>query len=566
MTESMLRDRTRRGLGRLVDRYLDLPEPVTPDVECVRDLRVPMRDGTVLLADRYRPRGAGPLPVVLLRTPYGKHKPDIRLFAGVLARRGFQVVAQNVRGVFGSGGDFRAFVHEKEDGLDTAAWLRERAWCDGRLATAGASYLGHTEWAIGPYLDPPLEAMCLGITTSGFPAAFYPGGVLALHNMLVWSSATGTQEEAPLGGLLPNPLQTRRVQRAMRTLPVGEADLAAIGRPERFLREVSAHAVPGDDFWAPIDHSAAALRMSTPTSMVTGWWDLFLPWQLRDFAALTAAGHRSRITIGPWAHDRNALKATLTDHVSWLSAQLAGDATQLHQSPVRLYLQRAGRWLDFDRWPPPQSVPTPLRLQPSGGLDWPEPPDGAPDRFTYHGADPTPSTGGPLLLPGEIRQQDNAAVERRPDVLVFTGRPLPRDLDLIGPVSAVVHVRTDSGHGDVFVRLCDVDRAGISRNVTDGILRLRPGSPPADADGVVTARVEMHPTGYRFLRGHSLRVQVAGGAFPRYARHHGTGEPVASAVACRPIRFEVFHEPGRPSAVVLPLMTAPAPPGGSEPA
>ncbi|MEV5595535.1 CocE/NonD family hydrolase [Streptomyces sp. NPDC052496] len=566
MADIMLRDRTGRAFGRLVDRYLDMPEPVTPDVECVRDLRVPMRDGTVLLADRYRPRGAGPLPVVLLRTPYGKHKPDIKLFAGVLARRGFQVVAQNVRGVFGSGGEFRAFVHEKDDGLATAAWLRGRAWCDGRLATAGASYLGHTEWAVGPYLDPPLEAMCLGITTSDFPAAFYPGGVLALHNMLVWSSATGTQEEAPLGGLLPNPLQTRRVQRAMRTLPVGESDLAAIGRPERFLREVSAHAEPGDTYWAPIDHSAAALRMTTPTSMVTGWWDLFLPYQLRDFTALTAAGHRSRITIGPWAHDRNALKATLTDHVSWLSAQLAGDTTQLHQSPVRLYLQRAGRWLDFDRWPPPQCAPAPLHLQPSGGLDWPEPPDSTPDRFTYHGADPTPSTGGPLLLPGEIRQQDNSAVERRPDVLLFTGRPLPRDLDLIGPVSAVVHVRTDSGYGDVFVRLCDVDRAGVSRNVTDGILRLRPGSPAADADGVVAARVELHPTGYRFLRGHSLRVQVAGGAFPRFARHHGTGEPAASAVACRPIRFEVFHEPGRPSAVVLPLMTAPAPSGRSEPA
>ncbi|TYB47282.1 CocE/NonD family hydrolase [Nonomuraea sp. PA05] len=535
-------------LSRLFDQLLGLPEATTPDIEITRDLPVPMPDGVVLRADRYRPRGSGPLPVVLMRTPYGKHKLDAKGTARILARRGMQVVVQDARGTFGSGGRFSAFHQEKEDGLATAAWLREQPWCDGRLATAGASYVGFTQWAVGPYLDPPLEAMCLGVTASEFTTTFYPGGVFALHNLLTWASLIGTQEEAPLGGLLPDPRRDRRVRRAMAHVPIGRSDVAAIGKQVPFLREAAAHSGVGDTFWADTDNSAAAVKMTTPTSMVTGWWDLLLPAQLRDYAALREAGNRSRILIGPWGHDLGVMRALLAEQVSWLSAHLLGDTAQLQRLPVRLYLQRADRWLDFDRWPPPQSVPTELHLLPYGRLGWSAPGEGAPGVFTYDPAHPTRSVGGPLLDMRESKQRDNRAVEARSDVLVHTGAPLPRDLDLIGPVSATVYVRTDTGHADLFVRLCDVDETGVSRNVTDGILRL-----PAGSEGVVKAEVELHPTGYRFLRGHRLRVQVAGGAFPRFARNHGTGEAVEEAVRTRPTRFEIFQDAERPSALTLPV-------------
>ncbi|MGW0804882.1 CocE/NonD family hydrolase [Nonomuraea sp. NPDC002799] len=535
-------------LSRLFDRILGLPEATTPDLDVTRDLRVPMPDGVVLRADRYRPRSVGPLPVVLIRTPYGRHRFDSKITARVLAMRGLQVVVQDSRGTFGSDGQFAAFHQEKDDGLATAAWLRGQPWCDGRLAMAGASYLGYTQWAVGPYLDPPLEAMCLGVTASEFTTTFYPGGVFALHNMLTWTSLIGTQEEAALGGMF-DPRRQRRLRRAMAHVPIETSDVAAIGKAVPFLREVAAHAEPGDGFWAGTDNSAAAGKMATPTSMVTGWWDLFLPAQLRDFATLREAGRQSRIVIGPWGHDLGAMRALLSDQVSWLSAHLLGDTAELHRSPVRLYLQQADRWLDFDRWPPAQSTVTPLYLLPHRGLGWGTPGAGDPGTFTYDPAHPTRSCGGPLLDMKESKQRDNRDIESRSDVLVYTGTPLARDLDLIGPVSATVHVRTDTGHADLFVRLCDVDPAGVSRNVTDGILRLPPGD-----TGVVRAEIELHPTGYRFRRGHRLRVQVAGGAFPRFARNHGTGEPVGRAIRTRPTRFEIFHDAEHPSSVTLPVL------------
>jgi predicted acyl esterase len=61
----------------------------------------------------------------------------------------------------------------------------------------------------------------------------------------------------------------------------------------------------------------------------------------------------------------------------------------------------------------------------------------------------------------------------------------------------------------------------------------------------------------RFLTehaGHRLRVQVAGGAFPRFARNLGTAEPFPSAVEGRPCRFEVFADPIHPSRLELPVL------------
>jgi putative CocE/NonD family hydrolase len=147
----------------------------------------------------------------------------------------------------------------------------------------------------------------------------------------------------------------------------------------------------------------------------------------------------------------------------------------------------------------------------------------------------------------------------RDDVLVFTGPELAHDVDLVGPVGARIHVRTELAHADVFVRLCDVDPRGVSRNVVDGVRRLDPRTVPAPdvevgADGVLAVDLELFPTAYRLRAGHRLRVQVSGGAFPRFVPNAGTGEPFGTATTGRPCRFEVFHDAAHPSHVTLSVL------------
>ncbi|MGH3630793.1 MAG: CocE/NonD family hydrolase, partial [Sciscionella sp.] len=278
-------------LGPLVDRLFGVSEPRATRLTVDRDIHIPMSDGTAALADHYRPaETAGAHPVVLIRTPYGHHTLFGRLLATAFARGGFQVVIQSVRGVFGSGGTASMFHQERSDGLDTVHWLRQQGWCDGRVAMAGASYLGYTQWALAPYVDPPLVAVGLGVTCADFPASFYPGGVIALDNLLSWSALITTQERRSPLGPLAQVGRARTLAAAMRTLPIADGDRAAVGEPVPFFQEVVSHSGVGDDFWSDIDHSSEVATLSAPASMVTGWYDLFLPWQLKDFAVLAEAG------------------------------------------------------------------------------------------------------------------------------------------------------------------------------------------------------------------------------------------------------------------------------------
>jgi uncharacterized protein len=550
-----------RLAGIAVDKAMGLPGTGAQFV-LRRDVAVPMPDGVVLLGDHYRPaRELRPLPVVLIRSPYGRAGLAGSVFAAPLARRGFQLFIQSARGTFGSGGQFRPFLHERDDGLATVAWLREQAWCDGRVAMTGASYLGHTQWAIAPYVDPPLASVSLNITAARITSAFYQHGAPGLRNALNWSGQIGRQERGMLPPVLPNPVHMAAMKRALRKTPLQAADVAVAGAPVPFWRDFVDHAGPGDDFWAGADHERADLTRLPPVSMVTGWWDLFAAEQLRDYAAIRAAGVEARIIVGPWLHgEPGEIKATTQQDVAWLGQHLSGGPAPSGK-PVRIFLQRAGTWLDFDQWPP-AATESAYYLRQHGALATSaEPGDAPPAAFVYDPADPTPTVGGPVLQPPG-KQADNADIEARRDVLTYTSAPLEADRDIVGPVHARIFVRTSLQHADVFVRLCDVDDKGVSRNVVDGIRRLSPDTVPAAdvevcADGVLAVDVELFPTAYRILAGHRLRLQVSGGAFPRFARNHGSGEPFGAAVATHRCRFEIFADAQRQGRVVLPVLSAP---------
>lgn len=551
-----------RIAGQVTDRLMGLPAAAEPYL-LRPDVGVPMPDGVVLLGNHYRPAGDDrPLPVVLIRSPYGRAGLAAFIFATPLARRGFQVFLQSTRGTFGSGGQFRPFTTEREDGLATVAWLRDQPWCDGQVSMAGASYLGHTQWAVAPYVDPPLRSVCMNITAAKMTSAFYTHGAPGLRNALHWTGVIGNQERGGvLGGLgaLPNPVQAARMQRALRKVPLQAADVDMAGAPVAFWRDFAEHAAPDDPFWAEADHDGTDLARLPPVSMVTGWWDLFLPAQVRDYAAIRKAGVTARITIGPWIHgDPGEAKMATQQDIGWLDHQLRGGPPPAGP-PVRVFLQQAGTWLDFEEWPPAAALGRAYYLRRSGGLSQEaESGDATPDRFVYDPADPTPTVGGPLLSPPG-KQADNGPVEARADVLTYTTDPLPADLDLAGPVSARVFVRTGRQYADVFVRVCDVDVKGVSRNIVDGIRRLSPDSVPADDvqasdDGVLAVDVELFPTAYRIRAGHRIRVQVSGGAFPRFARNFGTGEPFGAATSAVKCRFDVYHDARHVSYVLLPVL------------
>jgi putative CocE/NonD family hydrolase len=212
------------------------------------------------------------------------------------------------------------------------------------------------------------------------------------------------------------------------------------------------------------------------------------------------------------------------------------------REPVRIHVNGHG-WKDLPDWPPAMPERA-LYLQPTGRLGDAVPPDTAPaSRFTYNPADPTPTIGGRLLSP-EGGYRTDTRLAQRPDVLSFTGDVLSSDLYVVGsPVIELGHT-CDNPHNDLFVRVSEVDAKGRSRNVSDGYLRAT-----ADSRNV---RIELDAVAHRFRAGSRIRVLIAGGSHPRFARNLGTGEPLISGLELASATHTVHLGDGGTSRLLLP--------------
>ena len=114
------------------------------------ELRTPMADGTELVADHYFPT-PGTLrdfPTLLVRSPYGRGSPWAALYGLGFAAQGFHVLLQSTRAANSDG-------HDGHDGHATIAWLRRKAWFDGRLGLVGHGAMTRAHWALTA--DPPPE-------------------------------------------------------------------------------------------------------------------------------------------------------------------------------------------------------------------------------------------------------------------------------------------------------------------------------------------------------------------------------------------------------------------------
>jgi predicted acyl esterase len=540
---------------RILARLWHLPEPQTRDIVALHNIRVSMSDGVELATDRFYPRRGETLPVILIRSPYGRGG-QFRDLALLFAERGFQVLLQSCRGTGGSGGTLHLLFQEEQDGADTIDWLGRQPWYRGKLALLGTSYLGNAAWAAMHVASSRIAAMALHATLSDARAETYAFGGFTFEGCLAWTlqltqpQLLGTLRLL-LRGWLPRKPDPPPGLPAFRLLPLREADQSAIGRRLAWWQDWVAHAEPGDPFWKPLNFTAGVARMP-PTVMIGGWHDIFLPWQMMDYACMRAACRSVTLTVGPWVHAAvEAWGEAVRQALSLFGEQLL-DQPSLSRAPVRVYVMGAEEWREYDSWPPPGFNPVAFYLSAGGRLSTRLPDPSEPDCYAYDPADPTPAVHGPRLS-GLPPTGDMAELESRSDVLLFTAEPLAADLDVIGPVSAELFFRSSLEHTDFFLVLCDVDRNGRCTNVCDGYIRIRPGPPNPLADGSRHAHIDFWPTAYRYRRGHRMRVIVASGAHPRYARNLGSGEPLADAVTFYVAHQQIFHDPHRPSRILIPI-------------
>jgi putative CocE/NonD family hydrolase len=550
------------AIGRLAARAWSLP-PQRNQVAVERDVQVPMSDGTVLLATHYIPVSVASAATVLVRCPYGRTGPFALQTGQILAERGYHVLLQSVRGTFGSGGDFEPMRHEIADAQDTMAWLRRQSWFEGRLATYGLSYLGFVQWALAMDPPPELVAAVVHVGPHDFSRTAFRNGAFDLYNYVTWSDLVAHQETTGLVRAMARMVTAdRRLNPTLSRLPVAAGYRDLLGREPTWSEAWLEHPQPADPFWAPMQCAAALEKITAPVLVVGGWHDLFTEQTLEQYRTLTDRGVPARLLVGPWTHLDVTSQGTevINESLAWLdryagpvpTSRASAGPAGLPDRPVRIWVggEGAAEWREIGDWPPPGAASQRWYLGARGSLSTAEPAADVPAAgFRYDPADPTPSPGGAVMAL-RAGSRDNRDVERRLDVLVFSSEPLDEPVEVIGEVAAEFSVTRDNPYADLFVRLCDVDPRGRSRNICDGIVRL------TEADSLTgTVRVSLIAAAHRFGRGHRIRLQVAGGAFPRFARNPGNGQADATAADLVPTQYDIGLDAAHPSVLLLPAAT-----------
>ena len=379
------------------------PEAATYGYGVAVDQAVEMSDGTVLRADVYYPTtngrpAAGPFPVLLQQTPYGKDifAPGNSSSSGAslantdvpyLVDRGYMVVISDVRGTGDSGGTFGLFDPvQQTDGATLARWAAALPHSDGKVGLFGESYMGIDQFLTVAGLraqgGAPVKAMFPiisghdiysdTVTQGGIPdvefSAFYLALVAGLNaaNPLIepLSEAGQTSSPRPVAAGLQNLAPVE----AAHNKALASYDAATLANVETGGNE----AYDGD-YWharSPASYLGQVVGDHIPAFLVGGWNDLFQQGELQNYAALQnlAAGRnqdlpmdpsqpvtpRYQLLMGPWQHVTTGAGVNLAAiELEWFDTWLKGERTPLATTATPLHLEQlhSGRWVDTAYWP-----------------------------------------------------------------------------------------------------------------------------------------------------------------------------------------------------------------------
>jgi putative CocE/NonD family hydrolase len=587
------------------------PSNVTERSTTRRNIPILMQDGIRLATDLYFPAEPGRYPVLVERTPYGKHQ-SVMVSIGApefLAANGYVVAVQDARGRFASEGLWYPFRDEAwgthKDGFDTVEWLARQEWCDGQVGTFGGSFAGFNQYLHAGAPSPHLRAMFARQAACSLRDEWiYRGGAFELGFMLLWTARNS------LEALRNRSSQIERFTRQRQLDFLGHRPLAKnplFSDPFDWIKD-SLERQDDEGYWRQFDVAQFHESFTVPTYHLASWFDIFLGGSLRNFIGMrNAAGseearRRHRLTIGPWMHGPRTdseLDGQWAGEVDfgpearwdykgemlrWFDYTLKHKAGGFENEPaVRYFVMGLNRWRTADDWPPHSVVYKELYFDGrrsnsaaslnDGSLSWTPGELSAPAaRFVHDPNQPVESAGGNTLysltaqqpgdalgfkeLNAEAGSRDQRKIEGR--CLTFTTEPLDADLEITGPVLAHLFISSTAVDTDFVVRLTDVFPDGRSMLVCDGIQRARyreSNYRPSrlEPGRVYELTVDLWATSYLFRRGHRLRAVVNGSSFPRFDVNPGTGESGATATSTVIAENTIYLDRERRSHLVLPL-------------
>ncbi|AQT82650.1 peptidase [Mycolicibacterium litorale] len=567
------------------------------------DVAARMRDGTVLRADVYRPATADPVPVILMRTQYGKSGAQVEPMRyqspDWFASHCYLVVIQDVRGQGTSGGTFSEFTHDRDDGYDSVEWAAALPGSNGKVGMYGSSYVGATQWLAATTTPPHLVTIVPSNTASDYYDGWmYEGGEFRLAFVLPWAiglattAATNRHDGATATALTSAAADPTRWLnfRPYRALPVLQPGNPAVA-PWYF--DWLSHWTR-DAFWRQWSIRDRYPAVRVPVLDVEGWYDAFLAGGIENFTGMVdsagtpTARANQRLVIGPWDHlDWGRPGSTPTPllkdigpvgdspinelMLAWYDHFLKGVDNGVSGAPrVDYFLMGANTWKSAPSWPLPQTRWSRYFLggdgrlgSRTGTLSGTPPPIGqAPDRYSYDPTDPVPSLGGHSCCGARSGPQgpfDQSPAEQRSDVLVYSSDPLAADTEVTGPTTVDLWAASSAVDTDFTAKLAVVKPDGDVINLNNGILRTAfaeslSDPQPAPPNQPREYRIAIWPTSYLFKAGDRIRLEISSSDYPQFAPNPNTGAPFGSSAATVVADQTILHDAAHPSAVTIPVI------------
>lgn len=534
---------------------------------------VTMEDGIKLATDVFKPaEEEGPFPVILIRTPYGKHQ---HAYEGEFwASEGFVVVIQDARGKWDSEGDFIPFLHEKTDGLETVNWITEQSWSNREIGLWGSSYLSYCANVIATAGHSSVKTM---FVISGWlqgDKIINPGGAMHLMLNLAWILHEETQRVRSL--------QKYDLEELFEYLPLIDV-FNSIGIDSKiWTRTLDIRS---------LNDSLSAEQINIPVFHMSGWNDFVCNAALDVYHKSSTAGPaKHKLMVGPWFHDQLQTEFTEVGDedfgpesimgrakmnmlaLQWFNHILKETDPELETGQdVSVFVMGENKWRNFDQWPPAKVNYLQWYLSSAGGANG-SAGDGrlsrennrssGMDTFIYDPMNPVPTYGGANFhfFLHTIGIKDQSDIEERKDVLVYTSEVLKDTLTILGNIKVRIHASSDCPDTDFTAKFVEHRKDGYARIIQDGIIRASHRNTNTqrellDPGEIYELEIDLGETAISIPGGSRLTLEISSSNFPKYDRNPNSGEDAFTAEKLNTARQKVYHGEIHPSYVLLPVLS-----------
>jgi len=577
---------------------------------------IPMRDGVKLHVVILKPADiAGPLPILMQRTPYGVDGTTRASFSSQrpeLARGGYIYVAEDIRGRFKSEGEFvmsrpladhrnTKAVDESTDAYDSVAWLIKNVpGNNGRVGVVGTSYPGFLAMAAGIDPHPAVKAISPQapmIDVWMGDDFFHNGAFRQTYGYDYVLGLESTKERADVDYGRDKDSKPRDgydyfLERGDFAEDVKKSSSKLLPTWKLFLDDPAY-----DTVWSSrgVEHDLRAVTV--PTLSVGGYYDqedMFGPQEEYSTLEPLDSRHENFLVLGPWRHGSWSSSSRHLGNLDYgepigtefrarIEAKFFGhylkDEPEFNLEDTASFQTGSNTWQYYSHFPPVKSQPASLYLNGGGALSWNIPP--APDKTAYVSdpANPIPYRHRPIQPTYSEGSQwfnwlteDQRFVTDRKDLAVWKLPALKKDLVVTGEVMADIFASTTGSDNDLVVKLIDrypdddpnPKMRGYQLMTNAEIFRGRylasfEKPQPLRAGSVREYKFSLHDVDHVFKAGHTVMVEVQSTWFPLYDRNPQTFVPnimTAKPEDYKPATITIYSDPDHQSNVQMPLMNA----------